>query len=405
MLVSLFSAVICFADGPPVEPGPFLKPDLVELTKLDPSIKLDIRYATKNNFLGRAVYPEARAFLQRPAADALARVNQSLKKEGLGLMIFDGYRPWAVTKIFWDETPVEKREFVADPAKGSRHNRGCAVDLTLYDLKTGQPLPMPSDYDEMNEKAHPDYAGGESKARTNRDKLRKAMEVEGFSIYPNEWWHFDFKGWEQYALMNLSFAEVAAMNQPPEKKADLGFTWPVPAGWKSETIPFPLEFAPDLKHKGVEEIRFMPGFFKPDAPDFWSYAFVWFLDGEDLGLVQLSPNVWLANELKYYFHGLCVAVGKETHYECAPDMFKARLKYSTNQSRSDNGIRMLGEIHSFDPFKTGKPITLQLQVRHLVCNTAKGHAILFAASPKPVSDPVWKELNTAMDSFRCESPM
>src|SRR2546427_9167114 len=148
-LLLLSSLSLTQTQRPPQEAGPFRKPDLVELIKLDPTIKLDIRYATKNNFLGRPVYKQARAFLQRPAAEALLRVNQTLRKQGYGLIIHDGYRPWYVTKIFWDATPEDKKIFVADPTKGSRHNRGCAVDLSLFDLKTGQEVKMPSEYDEM----------------------------------------------------------------------------------------------------------------------------------------------------------------------------------------------------------------------------------------------------------------
>ena len=123
---------------PPREQGSFREPELVELVKLDPAIKLDIRYATTNNFLGTPLYTQARAFLQRPAAEALLRAHRELKASGYGLIIHDGYRPWYVTKIFWEATPNDKKIFVADPAAGSRHNRGCAVDLSLYDLKTGK---------------------------------------------------------------------------------------------------------------------------------------------------------------------------------------------------------------------------------------------------------------------------
>src|SRR5882757_3612856 len=137
LCVALLISVTVFGQQPPTEPGPFRTPDLVELSKLDPTIKLDIRYATANNFLGRPVYKEARAFLQRPAAEALVRANKALRKKGYGLIIHDGYRPWSVTKIFWDATPDDKKIFVADPSQGSRHNRGCAVDLSLFDLKTG----------------------------------------------------------------------------------------------------------------------------------------------------------------------------------------------------------------------------------------------------------------------------
>jgi D-alanyl-D-alanine dipeptidase len=181
---------------------------LVELTSLDSTIKLDIRYATDNNFVGRAVYPEARAFLQKPAAKALQRVHKKLKKQGLGLVIFDGYRPWAITKLFWEVTSDDKRKFVADPAKGSKHNRGCAVDLSIYDLKMGDLVEMPSGYDEFTERASPNYAGGTEKERANRDLLRKLMEDEGFTVNPNEWWHFDYKTWEDYAIYDIAFSEI-----------------------------------------------------------------------------------------------------------------------------------------------------------------------------------------------------
>src|SRR5207253_4561538 len=123
------------AAQPPKENGDFLQADLVELTKLDPSIRLEIRYATTNNFLGTKFYSEARAFMQRPAAEAVVRVNRKLRAQGYGLLVHDAYRPWYVTKVFWDATPDDKKVFVADPSRGSRHNRGCAVDLTLYELK------------------------------------------------------------------------------------------------------------------------------------------------------------------------------------------------------------------------------------------------------------------------------
>jgi D-alanyl-D-alanine dipeptidase len=134
------------AASPPAETGSFRAPELVELTTLDSTIHLEIRYATSNNLFGTPFYAQARAFLQRPAAEALVRVSRTLRARGYGLLVHDGYRPWYVTKMFWDATPPEKHVFVADPAKGSRHNRGCAVDLTLYDLATGAPIEMPSTY-------------------------------------------------------------------------------------------------------------------------------------------------------------------------------------------------------------------------------------------------------------------
>lgn len=182
---------------------------LVELITLDNTIKLDIRYATADNFVGRPVYPEARAFLQKPAAKAVVRVHRKLRERGLGLVIFDGYRPWRITKLFWDVVPEDKRKFVADPAKGSKHNRGCAVDLSVFDLKTGKLVDMPSAYDEFTERASPNYTGGTEAERANRDMLRKLMEDEGFTVNPNEWWHFDYKNWQDYAIYDISFTEAA----------------------------------------------------------------------------------------------------------------------------------------------------------------------------------------------------
>jgi D-alanyl-D-alanine dipeptidase len=193
---------------PPTETGAFLPADLVELIKLDPTIKLEIRYATTNNFLGTKFYSQARAFMQRPAAEAVVRVNRKLKQFGYGLLVHDAYRPWYVTKVFWDATPADKKIFVADPAKGSRHNRGCAVDLTLYDLKTKRPVEMVSTYDETTARAYPDYPGGTSLQRWHRKLLRDAMEAEGFTVYNAEWWHFDYKDWHSYRIGNVRFEGI-----------------------------------------------------------------------------------------------------------------------------------------------------------------------------------------------------
>jgi D-alanyl-D-alanine dipeptidase len=193
---------------PPNENGEFRAADLVELTKLDPTIKLEIRYATTNNFLGTIFYSEPRAFMQRPAAEAVVRAHRKLKQLGYGLLIHDAYRPWYVTKVFWDATPDDKKVFVADPAKGSRHNRGCAVDLTLYNLKTKKPVEMVSTYDETTDRAYPDYPGGTSLQRWHRKLLRDAMEAEGFTVYEAEWWHFDFKDWQKYRIGNVIFEQI-----------------------------------------------------------------------------------------------------------------------------------------------------------------------------------------------------
>ena len=182
--------------------------DLVELIRLDPTLKLDMRYASSNNFLGRPVYPEARAFLQRPAAEALVRAHQGLEGQGYGLLVFDAYRPWSVSKLFWDKTPAEKKRFVANPKAGSRHNRGCAVDLTLFDLRSGQEVAMPSAFDEFSERAYRDYEGGTEEARHLRGLLRIAMESEGFRVNEFEWWHFDYEDWRDYPILDLSFCEI-----------------------------------------------------------------------------------------------------------------------------------------------------------------------------------------------------
>jgi D-alanyl-D-alanine dipeptidase len=205
--IAFASAQIPAQDAPPKLEGK-READLVELIKLDKTIKLDIRYATANNFVGRAVYPEARAFLQKPAAEALLRVHKKLKKQKLGLVIFDGYRPWTITKLFWEVVREDQRKFVANPATGSKHNRGCAVDLSIYDLKTGTLVEMPSGFDEFTERASPEYKGGTDLERKNRDLLRALMEAEGFVVNKNEWWHFDFKDWESYAIYDIAFSEI-----------------------------------------------------------------------------------------------------------------------------------------------------------------------------------------------------
>lgn len=176
--------------------------DLVDLAEVDPTLRIDLRYAGTDNFTGRVFYPVARAWMQRPAAEALRRVNERARKEGVALLVLDAYRPWSVTRVFWDEYPMH-RGFLADPLQGSRHNRGCAVDLTLVDLATDRELPMPSAYDDFSERAHPAYAGGTSAEREARDRLRRLMEAEGFTVYDNEWWHFDYTGWKDWPVLDV----------------------------------------------------------------------------------------------------------------------------------------------------------------------------------------------------------
>ncbi len=193
---------------PPQDPQATRQPDLVELVALDPTIALDIRYAGSNNFVGKPVYREARAFLQRPAAEALVAAHRELAADGYGLLIHDGYRPWAVTKLFWEVTPPALREFVADPATGSKHNRGAAVDLSMFDRALGTAVVMPSVYDEFSHRAYPDYRGGPPDARGRRDLLRRVMERHGFTVEPNEWWHFNYRDWQQYPILDIPFSAI-----------------------------------------------------------------------------------------------------------------------------------------------------------------------------------------------------
>jgi serine beta-lactamase-like protein LACTB len=196
------------ASSPPPEAGRLRKPELVDLETISPTIKFDIRYATTNNFLSTPLYAQAKAFMQKPAAEALGRAHKKLGEKGYGLLIHDSYRPWYVTKMFWEATPEKWHNFVADPNQGSRHNRGCAVDLTLYDLKTGKPIEMVGGYDEFSDRSYPDYFGGASRQRWHRDLLRRAMESEGFTVYEAEWWHFDYKDWRNYPILNKRFEEL-----------------------------------------------------------------------------------------------------------------------------------------------------------------------------------------------------
>lgn len=195
--------------SPPVETGK--QPgDLAELIKIDPGFHLDVRYASTNNFMGVPFYPSAQAFLQRPAAQALARAHHRLAKNGYGIVVHDGYRPWYVTKMFWDATPPSGRDFVANPSEGSRHNRGCAADISMFELASGRIVQMPGRYDEMSARSSPIYTGGTSFERWQRDVLKDAVEAENFDVYLYEWWHFDYRGWNAYPILNVDFKDIGA---------------------------------------------------------------------------------------------------------------------------------------------------------------------------------------------------
>ena len=179
---------------------------MVDVQTVNPKIHIDIRYATANNFMKEILYPEARCLLRKEVAQALSQVQTSLEKQELGLKIFDGYRPLSVQKKMWARFPIEG--YIANPVKGSNHNRGAAVDITLID-KEGKELPMPSAYDEFSERAHRDYMKASPQEIKNREILQQAMEKEGFHGITTEWWHFDFKDAKSLPVLDLPFSSVA----------------------------------------------------------------------------------------------------------------------------------------------------------------------------------------------------
>jgi D-alanyl-D-alanine dipeptidase len=179
---------------------------LVEIKKYIPEIVLDIRYATTNNFTHHRMYPQARAFARLPVVMALKDVETDLKARGLGLKIYDAYRPYTITAKFYEITP--DTNFVADPRKGSKHNRGCAIDLSLIDLKTGKELDMPTAFDSFSRKAAADYPDLPKQQIANRELLKSVMQAHGFKVIATEWWHFDFNGWANYPLLDIPFDAI-----------------------------------------------------------------------------------------------------------------------------------------------------------------------------------------------------
>lgn len=189
----------------PAGPTAAAAPELVEIVKVVPDIVLDIRYATPNNFTGKTVYPVARCFLVKDAALALAQVQADLKKLGYGLKVFDGYRPLSVQKIFWSILPDPR--FVADPAAGSRHNRGYAVDLALVDAE-GNDVLMPTPFDDFTERAGRGFMDLPREALAHRALLEAVMACRGFIPFPSEWWHFDYRGFEDKPNLDIPLEAI-----------------------------------------------------------------------------------------------------------------------------------------------------------------------------------------------------
>ena len=180
--------------------------ELIDLEKYVPGIVLDIRYATTNNFTGEKIYEQPKAYARKPVADALQRIQADLKEQGLGLKIFDAYRPYRATVKFYEV--YGDTTYVASPYRGSRHNRGCAIDLTLIDLRTGKELKMPTGYDSFKKEAWPSTPVRDPEARKNRQLLISAMEKHGFRVNSSEWWHFDFIGWKKFEVLDIDFSEL-----------------------------------------------------------------------------------------------------------------------------------------------------------------------------------------------------
>lgn len=192
LAITLLAAAVLYGDG---------SDDLVAVTSVNSHIRLDIRYAATNNFTGRQIYPCARAYLHKPTALKLAKAQEKLETKGLALKVYDAYRPLSVQKIFWTIMPDEK--YVADPAKGSRHNRGSAVDVTLVESGSGRELEMPSGYDDFTPRAHYAYTNLPPAVISNRALLRAVMTECGFVPLETEWWHFDDSGWTNYPVLDV----------------------------------------------------------------------------------------------------------------------------------------------------------------------------------------------------------
>jgi D-alanyl-D-alanine dipeptidase len=181
---------------------------MTNLQSAVPCIVLDLRYATKNNFMGRRMYPKKTnySFLRVVAAQALAHVQKELNALGYGLKVFDAYRPYSVTEKFWKL--VHDDRYVADPKKGSGHNRGIAIDLTIIELNTKRELKMPTGFDNFTDSAHHDFMALPDDVLKNRELLKKTMEKYGFTAFATEWWHYSLPNPEKFEVLDLNFRDL-----------------------------------------------------------------------------------------------------------------------------------------------------------------------------------------------------
>lgn len=189
------------------------KPELVEVQKVNPKIAVEVVYATDKNFTGKVIYTASKCLLRKEVAQALNEVQLELEQKGLGLKVWDAYRPMSAQQKFWDvlaeKYPDEKERenYVSNPKKGGRHTRGTAVDCTLVDLKDGKEVEKPTEFDHFGQEAWRNYNGPALtlKAKEHRDLLESVMKKHGFDGLPSEWWHFDFQGWQECNPLNVEF--------------------------------------------------------------------------------------------------------------------------------------------------------------------------------------------------------
>ncbi len=179
---------------------------LIDIEKFIPGLFIDVRYASENNFAKTKFYESQKIFLRLPGAVALKKIQEELLQQNISLKIFDAYRPYSVTEKMWEF--VHDARYAADPKTGSRHNRACAVDVTLIDLQTKNELAMPTPYDDFTEKAHHDYNDLSETVLKNRELLKTIMIKYGFESLDSEWWHYDFSGWKNFELLDIPFEEL-----------------------------------------------------------------------------------------------------------------------------------------------------------------------------------------------------
>ncbi len=176
---------------------------LVDVMQVNERIKVDLIYATNRNFTGKVIYKQPKCYLLKEVAEQLNQVQKKLEKEGYGLLIWDAYRPLPAQQRLWDVCPDSR--YVSPPSKGGKHTRGTTVDLTMVDLKTGKMVEMPTGFDDFSFKAASNYEGAPEQAKKNRALLQRVMIAHGFSTIKNEWWHFDYKDWNSYPVLEVDF--------------------------------------------------------------------------------------------------------------------------------------------------------------------------------------------------------